>query len=224
MPYSDSMQETLNRTSADEPVLLLLEIDHADLSEPVRVVNDNDLFPYGSGYAWQAERAVALDAPGYPSLDDATNMAAYNGRYYVATTGGTTGATEPAWPTTIGATVNDGSVVWQCASYAFMACGFRYTLPDDLEQGNARARVAIDNVGRELVQWLELSNGGDGATVRMMQVRPSDPDTIEWETTMVLSNVSQSVMEVSGQLGYEDLLKRPAIGVVYDPATAPGIY
>lgn len=154
--YSTGMQQTLNRTSADEPVLLLLEIDHTDLATPVRVVNDTQ---------------------------DITS----NGNL-------------------------------------FTACAFRYTLPDDLEQGNTRARIAIDNVGRELVQWLELSNGGEGATVRMMQVRPSAPDTIEWETTMTLSNVSQNVMEVSGQLGYEDLLKRPAVSLVYDPATAPGVF
>lgn len=33
---------------------------------------------------------------------------------YEATTGGQTGVVEPSWPTTIGATVADGSVVWTC--------------------------------------------------------------------------------------------------------------
>lgn len=221
--YSAGMKETLHRTSADDPVLLLVEIDHADLVTPIRVVNDVDIYPYGSAYAWQAATVVALNAPGYPAVDS-SGMAGYNGFYYVATTGGTTGATEPAWTTTIGATVNDGTVVWTCTGYAFMACGYRYTLPDDMEQGNARARIAIDNVGRELVQWLELSSGGEGASMRFMQVRPSVPDLIEWETTMELSNVQQNAMEVSGQLGYENLLKRPAISAVYDYATAPGIF
>jgi hypothetical protein len=40
-----------------------------------------------------------------------------NSRYYVTTGGGTTGSTEPTWPTTVGATVVDGTVTWTCAAY-----------------------------------------------------------------------------------------------------------
>lgn len=38
-----------------------------------------------------------------------------NDRYYKATTAGTSGGTVPTWPTTIGDTVTDGTVVWTCA-------------------------------------------------------------------------------------------------------------
>ena len=42
----------------------------------------------------------------------------FNGYRYACTTAGTSGATEPTWPTTIGGTVNDGTIVWTCIALA----------------------------------------------------------------------------------------------------------
>ncbi len=61
--------------------------------------------------AWAASIVTALGAAIRPT--------ARNGCCYQCTTGGTTGATEPTWPTTPGNTVTDGTVVWTCrTSYA----------------------------------------------------------------------------------------------------------
>ena len=38
-----------------------------------------------------------------------------NGRKYTCTTAGTSGATEPTWPTTVGNTVADGTAIWTCS-------------------------------------------------------------------------------------------------------------
>ena len=38
-----------------------------------------------------------------------------NGRKYICTTAGTSGASEPTWPTTIGNTVVDGTATWTCS-------------------------------------------------------------------------------------------------------------
>lgn len=50
----------------------------------------------------------------------------YNGFAYTALAGigsDISGATEPVWPTTIGATVNDGGIVWSCSGYAGFPVG-----------------------------------------------------------------------------------------------------
>ena len=60
--------------------------------------------------AWQASHAYILGDYVWPST--------FNGYRYVCTTAGTSASTEPSWPTTIGNTVTDGTVVWTCITLA----------------------------------------------------------------------------------------------------------
>jgi hypothetical protein len=58
--------------------------------------------------AWTEATVTAL-------LDDTLPTPAnQNGNWFQCSTAGTTGSTEPTWPTTFGATVTDGDVVWTC--------------------------------------------------------------------------------------------------------------
>ena len=106
----------------------------------------------------------------------------------------------------------------------FTAMAFRISLPDDVAQQMPRAQLAIDNVGRELTQWLEASNGGQGAQVRVMQVMRDTPNVIEADYTLDLLNVKQTVFEVTADLGYEDTLGRPALVATYRPENTPGLF
>lgn len=47
--------------------------------------------------------------------NDSVVPSASNGYIFECTTAGLTGALEPTWPTTLAATVTDGTVVWTCA-------------------------------------------------------------------------------------------------------------
>ena len=106
----------------------------------------------------------------------------------------------------------------------YIAMPFRCTLPDDFENQLPKARLSVDNIGKELMYWIETSNGGNGSTVTMSQVMRSRPDTIEWSITMNLYNVSCTMQEVSGELGYENLFSRKAIQLQYRPNTAAGLF
>lgn len=53
-----------------------------------------------------------MDAGPAHVLTDTVRPTAANGCLYVCTVAGTSGTTEPAWPTTVGATVVDGSLTW----------------------------------------------------------------------------------------------------------------
>lgn len=110
------------------------------------------------------------------------------------------------------------------AGNEFIACAFNITLPDDSDNQLPEAQLEIDNIGRELTQWLEQSGGGAGATCRIMQVMRATPDLIEFDITMDLTGLAMDQSTVSGKLCFTDLLNQPAVTVYYRPETAPALF
>ncbi len=106
----------------------------------------------------------------------------------------------------------------------FIAAPFECVLPDDMENQLPKAKLAIDNIGRDLVYWLETSGGGEGAKVRFMQVMRSRPNSIEWETTMNLSNVQITMTKVTADLGFENIFSKPAVRIQYRPDNSAGMF
>lgn len=156
MAYSANARKEINKVSADNLPVTLLEIDHDDLTAPIRVINDR------------------------------------------------------------------ADIIFESNTYT--ALGFSISLPADLQQGLPRARLSVDNVGKELIQWLEASNGGSGTSVRIIQILRSDPSTIEIDLLMTLTNISITPATVSGDLGYDDLLNIPAVTLTYTPELQAGIF
>lgn len=62
-----------------------------------------------SGINWAATTAYQLSRIRQPTVA--------NGFLYQVVQGGTSGSSEPAWPTEIGQTVTDGTVIWACRDY-----------------------------------------------------------------------------------------------------------
>ena len=153
--YSRTLVERISRTSGEAP-LTLLEITHADLTAPVRVVNDTQ----------------------------------------DCTSGGN----------------------------LFVGVPFALALPDDVSGQLPRAQLSVDNVGRDLVGWIDASAGALGAQCRLMQVLRDAPDIIEWEITMDLGAITIDAATIGATLGFDDLLSVPAVSVRYDPTTAPGLF
>lgn len=170
--FSAAARENLLATSADEPFLVLLEITHADLVVPVRVVND-------------------------------TQNITLNGIEYIG-------------------------------------CPFTVTLPDDVAGQMPQAQLEVDNIGRDLTQWLEYSRGGQGARCRIMQVLRSsgyyaldyfaedyvleDLTDIEFDMTLDLTNMKITNETVSGSLGFENMLNRTGTIPTFTPQNAPGLW
>lgn len=97
------------KTTIASPDRCRIEINNAeyDITERVLLnVEDHSSWDY-QAVAWQANTVKAVNDAVYPAEGK-------TGFVYVATSGGTTGSSTPTWPTTVGATYNDGSVIWQC--------------------------------------------------------------------------------------------------------------
>ena len=106
----------------------------------------------------------------------------------------------------------------------YIACPFSCELPDDFESQIPRASLQVDNVGRDLMYWIETTGGGEGSTATFRQVMRSRPDLIEWSITMNLYNIDANMQTVSADLGFENLFGRPAVQMCFRPTTSPGVF
>lgn len=106
----------------------------------------------------------------------------------------------------------------------YVALAFGCELPDDFESQLPRASLSVDNVGRDMMYWIETSGGGEGSTATFSQVMRSRPDVVEWTITMYLYNVSADMRRISADLGFANFFSRPAVQMTYRPELAPGVF
>lgn len=137
------------------------------LEQPVSVVlTSNCRLTYGSiGCGMQTTAPVWLATHAY-ALHTIVKRATGSGIYwFVVTDAGTSGGTQPTWPTTNGGTVADGGVIWT----AFRA---RRLVGTVSVAGNRTAFTATgvsvvnDFWGEGDFTWLTGNNAGDGGKVR----------------------------------------------------------
>ncbi len=118
--------------------------------------------------------------------------------------------------------VND-AIDLELGGRRYAALRFDARLADDVEGRQPAAELWIDNIGRDLTQWIEAAGGGAGATVRVMQALRATR-SIEWEMTLDVLHVRVDQERVTVRLGFDPLLDRPAVLMRHDPRTSPGLF
>ena len=103
----------------------------------------------------------------------------------------------------------------------FVAARFSARLADDADGQAPRAELVIDNVGNVLTQWVELSDGANGATLKLMQIVD---DVVEWSVELDVVGMRVTTQSVTARLGFDPMLHRPAVQIRHDPDHSPGLF
>lgn len=110
-------------------------------------------------------------------------------------------------------------------SNTYSAIAFSVRMPDDKEESHmSTAVLRIDNAGRDLISWLEASNGGRGATITLSQILRSDPDTVEQSYVLDVSSIIVTQYTVDIELTTLDVVNMSAVNVRYTPSNYPGVF
>lgn len=156
MTVSTTTARQLQKVTDNGGVLMLLEINHASFSEPVRLVNDT------------------------------RNI------------------------TTLG--------------HEWIALPYSITLPNDKAKEVPRARLQMDNVGREITADLEGLLPGEALKATITMVHRSTPGVIDFQFAAPLSGVRVDATTVSATMGRDDIMRMSAVLLRFDPATAPALF
>lgn len=144
MTEAEALAQLTRDTAARTPPVLTEE-DLQSLLDQARRVDRYGYLP-DTLPGWAASTAYAGAALAVPPVR--------NGHYYQATGAGTSGATEPAWPTTTGATVLDGTVTWQEVGRAYWTATWDLNWATAegwlLKQGRVSDAYNISDTGQSL--------------------------------------------------------------------------
>ena len=113
---------------------------------------------------------------------------------------------------------------WTIGGTSYIGLPMSIQLPQDVDREASRAQLRIDNIGRDLLAELEGLPPGASLDVMLRLVSRAAPSVIEWEYMAGASAASVDTDAVALTLGDEELLRRNAVALRYDPTTAPGIF
>ena len=110
----------------------------------------------------------------------------------------------------------------------YTALAFRARRPTEKDGALREVQLEVDNVGRALVQWIDATQGGDGATMRIMQVQvpatPADDSEVLWEVTLPVGIADLDNQRVRIRLANHAIYRRPSVLLRHDAQTSPGLY
>ena len=113
-------------------------------------------------------------------------------------------------------------------SNTYLPLMFKAEIPQSKEGEIRQATIRIDNIGYELMQWVNLTQGGRDAVIRaMMIVSPEGTETnsaVVWEVTMNCGITEITNEYVIVTLTDEPVFDRPSVLLRHDSSVSPGLF
>lgn len=113
---------------------------------------------------------------------------------------------------------------WVIGGHTYIGLPVRFKLPSQAQGENPRARLQMDNVGRELTGLLEGLPVGASLLATLQVVSRATPEVVDYEFIALLGSISVTPTVVSAVMGPDDTLRQSAVRVRFDPANTPGIF
>jgi hypothetical protein len=106
----------------------------------------------------------------------------------------------------------------------YIGLSFGVKLPNDTAKEMPRAMLRMDNVGRDMTAVLEGLPPAAVLKATLKVVHRSTPDVVDYQFSAPMSGVHTDTGSVSSAMGLNDLMRKPAVALRYDPVTAPGLF
>lgn len=101
---------------------------------------------------------------------------------------------------------------------------FAITLPNDKAKEVPRAKLRMDNVGRDMTGELEALPPGAALKAVITIVHRSTPEVIEYQFAAPLSGVLVMGPTVTATMGRDDIMRVSAVRLRFDPTTSPALF
>lgn len=150
---------------------------------------------------------------------------------YEATTGGVSGTTEPVWPTTINATVSDGTVVWTCRDSQFpngdytqvfaqaKALGMRYIEPWETEfsTGSSSANGQWNAALADFNAWADttFNNSNTGPTITSIANQTTSMGTAVGPLTFTIGDAETDAASLVVSAASSNTTLLPEVGITF---------
>lgn len=119
--------------------------------------------------------------------------------------------------------VTSDAVATVSRGHDFIPFPFELSLPDDAHNASPEARLAIDNIDRQVVRAVRQLNSAPYVLIEV--VRAAEPDAVEAQFhDFRLTDVSYDSRVVEGNLSVEDFTAEPFPAFLFSPGAFPGLF
>jgi len=113
---------------------------------------------------------------------------------------------------------------WTSGGLEYVGFPFGFKLPEDVSGQSPRAQLVIDNVGRGMTDDLERLQPGELVTAKLRITDRADPNVIESEYFLPMTQVTVNAQTATAQCGVDYLMRQQAVQLRANPFTLPGIF